>query len=109
MSTSDDRRLVRPSRVQEGDTWMTVDEVGRLLKFTKNQIYKYNQQGLPVHYLGKHCRYLYSEVMNWAMSKHMAVIDNPELFEPLPLPKLPKCWPSEVWPEIPSGPTMEQE
>lgn len=73
-----------------------------MFKITKNQLYKYNQTDIPYHRLGKVCRYLYSEVMNWAMNKDVAIVDEPERHRILGLGELPRCWPPEVWPELPN-------
>ena len=82
-----------------GDGWMTPEEVCKMIRCNKNQLYKLNQElQFPVYKRGKHCLYLYSEVNNWMMNQDTRIKDDPKMHRKIPVEDLPKVWPPEAWP-----------
>ncbi len=58
-------------RRDEPDEILTPEDVCAMLKININQLYKHNAMGsFPMYRVGKHCRYLRSEVLNWFMRQN---------------------------------------
>lgn len=74
---------------------MTFEEVKDMLRMeTDDMLYKLNSQGaFPVYKRGKHCLYIYSQVLNWFLNCDIAVKDKPSLHQKLSIDDLPKLWP----------------
>lgn len=76
------------------DVIMTVEDVAELLQESVNSIYKRNAViDFPVYKIGKQCRYLYSEVMNWFLNQDTRIKDDPSSKVHMTINELPKCWP----------------
>lgn len=95
MAVTESRRLTVIPRVQNGDMIMTFDEVKDMLRIdSDNKLYKLNAQGaFPNYKQGKHCFYIYSQVLNWFLNQDTAVKGEPSLHQNLSIDELPKLWP----------------
>lgn len=92
----DQRKSATPvTRVQNGDMIMTFEEVKDMLRIeTDDMLYKLNAQlAFPVYKRGKHCLYIYSQVLNWFLNRDVAIKDKSSLQRNLSIDDLPKLWP----------------
>lgn len=84
-----------PPRPKPGDEIWTPEDIKDTFHLTMNQVYKLNQTlPFPVYKVGKHCRYLKSQVLNWFLNQDTRIRANESLWSDRPLDQLPDVGPS---------------